>query len=204
MLQLCYKNNCVEAGLDEAGRGCLAGPVFASAVILPSDYSNSLLRDSKTLTLSQREILRQDIEKNALAFSVSKVDEKTIDRINILQASIKAMHKAIGHLHTQPQHLIIDGNYFKTYKKTPFKTIIKGDNIYMNIAAASILAKTYRDDWMLKLSRKYPQYHWDLNKGYGTKKHIDAIRQYGLSPYHRISFQVKSLQLQLFQTSNTP
>jgi ribonuclease HII len=204
VLQLSYKNNCLEAGLDEAGRGCLAGPVFASAVILPSDYSNPLLRDSKMLNHRQRENLRQDIENNALAYSVCLVDEKTIDRINILQASIKAMHKAIARLSTQPEHLIIDGNYFKPYKKTPYQTIIKGDNTYMNIAAASILAKTYRDDWMRKLNLKYPQYHWDLNKGYGTQKHVEAIKQFGLTPYHRRSFQVKSFQMDLFQTSSTP
>jgi len=202
VLQLSYKNNCLEAGLDEAGRGCLAGPVFASAVILPIDYSHSLLRDSKTLTHTQREKLRLDIEKDALAFAVTKVDEKTIDRINILQASIKAMHKAIGRLDSKPDHLLIDGNYFKPYKKTPYKTIVKGDNTYMNIAAASILAKTYRDDWMYKLHSKFPQYHWDSNKGYGTQKHVEAIRKYGLTPYHRKSFQVKSLQFELFQTSN--
>lgn len=200
MLEHCYKKDCLEAGLDEAGRGCLAGPVFAAAVILPTDYSNPLLRDSKKLSNAQRQILRKDIETNALSFSVQWVDEKTIDNINILKAAIMAMHLCLDILNIKPDHLAIDGNYFLPYKKVPHKTIIKGDDTYLNIAAASILAKTYRDDWMVNLDLEHPAYLWKNNKGYGTKAHVDAIAKYGLSPYHRRSFHVKSLiQMQLFQ-----
>ncbi len=200
MLECCYKKDCFEAGLDEAGRGCLAGPVFAAAVILPADYRHLLLRDSKTLNHKQRELLQRDIEKNAVSFSVNLVDEKTIDSINILKASIKAMHLSIKGLSTKPGHLVVDGNYFLPYRKIPHKTVVKGDNTYMNIAAASILAKTYRDDWMKKLHSEYPEYNWEGNKGYGTKAHVEAIKNYGLTPYHRRSFHVKSLlQYSLFQ-----
>lgn len=203
MLEPCYKKDCLEAGLDEAGRGCLAGPVFASAVILPPDYSHPLLRDSKTLNHNQRELLRSEIEKNAICYSVKSVDELTIDLINILRASIKAMHLAVTGLSVQPQHLTVDGNYFLPYPKIAHKTFVKGDNRFMNIAAASILAKTYRDEWMEKLHKKYPEYNWANNKGYGTKTHVDAIKNYGLTPYHRRSFHVKSLlQFQLFETQS--
>lgn len=203
MLEPCYKKDCLEAGLDEAGRGCLAGPVFASAVILPFDYSHPLLRDSKTLNRNQRELLRSEIEKNALSFSVKQVDEKTIDTINILKASIKAMHLAVKGLSQQTQHLAVDGNYFLPYPKIAHKTFVKGDNRFMNIAAASILAKTYRDDWMEKLDKEYPEYNWASNKGYGTKTHVEAIKNNGLTPYHRRSFHVKSLlQFQLFESQS--
>lgn len=203
MLESCYKKDCLEAGLDEAGRGCLAGPVFASAVILPPDYSHPLLRDSKTLNRNQRELLRSEIEKNAICYSVKSVDELTIDQINILRASIKAMHLAVKELSQQPKHLAVDGNYFLPYPKIAHKTFVKGDNRFMNIAAASILAKTYRDDWMENLHKKYPEYNWASNKGYGTKTHIEAIKNNGLTPYHRRSFHVKSLlQFQLFESQS--
>ena len=203
MLQPCFKKNCLEAGLDEAGRGCLAGPVFAAAVILPPYYSHYLLRDSKTLNHFQRECLRTEIEKDAISFSVAFVDEATIDRINILQASIKAMHRAIDNLAKKPKHLAVDGNYFLPYPKIAHKTFVKGDNTFLNIAAASILAKTYRDDWMVKLHDEFPEYRWSNNKGYGTKAHVEAIKKYGFTSYHRRSFHVKSLlQIPLFQTQS--
>jgi ribonuclease HII len=203
VLEPCYKKDCLEAGLDEAGRGCLAGPVFAAAVILPPDYSHSFLRDSKTLNHKQREFLRSEIEKNALSFSVKPVDERTIDSINILKASIKAMHLSVKGLSIKPEHLVVDGNHFLPYLKIPHKTVIKGDNTYMNIAAASILAKTYRDEWMEMLHKKHPEYNWAGNKGYGTKAHVEAIKNYGLTSYHRRSFKVKSLlQYSLFQNQS--
>lgn len=203
MLQPCFKKDCLEAGLDEAGRGCLAGPVFAAAVILPHDFSHYLLRDSKTLNHFQREFLRTEIEIEAISFSVAHVDENTIDHINILQASIKAMHLAVDGLSKKPKHLAVDGNYFLPYPKINHKTFVKGDNTYLNIAAASVLAKTYRDDWMVKLHDEFPEYGWVNNKGYGTKTHVDAIKKYGLTPYHRRSFHVKSLmQIPLFQTQS--
>ena len=199
MLEPCYKKDCLEAGLDEAGRGCLAGPVFAAAVILPPGFKNKLLRDSKLLTREERQTLRKLIEKKALSFSVRYVDEPTIDSINILQASIKAMHFSINDLSIAPEHLVVDGNYFLPYQTIPHKTVIKGDNTYMNIAAASILAKTYRDEWMENLHKQHPEYYWITNKGYGTKAHVNAMEQHGLTPYHRRSFHVKSLlQTKLF------
>ncbi|NUM30784.1 MAG: ribonuclease HII [Bacteroidetes bacterium] len=197
MLETCYKKKCNEAGLDEAGRGCLAGPVFAAAVILPDDYYNKEMRDSKMLNEKQREILRLEIEKNALCFCVMKVDEKTIDSINILKSSILAMHKCIEKLKLKPGHLLIDGNYFLPFDGIEHKTIVKGDNKFLNIAAASILAKTYRDEWMKKIGNEYPQYNWAKNKGYATKEHVNAINHWGLSPYHRRSFTLKSAQLHL-------
>ena len=193
MLDAYFKKNCLEAGLDEAGRGCLAGPVFAAAVILPSDFKHPLLRDSKTLTKIQREKLRMEIEKHSIDFSVYQIDEKTIDRINILQASIKAMHMAIKSLKIKPHHLIIDGNYFVPTKNIPYKTIVKGDNKYLSIAAASILAKTYRDEWMMRIHNQFPSYNWEQNKGYGTREHVLAIMENGFTKFHRKSFHIKSL-----------
>ena len=179
-----------EAGCDEAGRGCLAGDVYAAAVILPPDFRNELLNDSKKLTESKRYQLRTVIEREAIAWAVGIVTAKEIDRINILRASILAMHRAVEQLKVEPQHLIIDGNKFTPYRNIPFKTVVKGDATYMSIAAASILAKTYRDDYMLSLAREYPQYDWAGNKGYPTAKHRAAIREYGVTPHHRLSFNL--------------
>ena len=180
----------IEAGCDEAGRGCLAGPVYAAAVILPPDFSNELLNDSKQLTEKQRYALRPIIEKEALAWAVGIVDNVEIDKINILKASFTAMHRAIDQLKVRPQHLLIDGNRFIPYPDIPHTTIIKGDGKMMSIAAASVLAKTYRDDFMNKIAQEYPQYDWLENTGYPTKKHRDAIKQYGTTPYHRMSFNL--------------
>ena len=179
-----------EAGCDEAGRGCLAGDVYAAAVILPPDFKNELLNDSKKLTESKRYQLRTIIEREAIAWAVGIVTAKEIDRINILRASILAMHRAVEKLKVEPRHLIIDGNKFTPYRNIPFKTVVKGDATYMSIAAASILAKTYRDDYMLSLAREYPQYDWAGNKGYPTAKHRAAIREYGVTPHHRLSFNL--------------
>lgn len=198
MLETCFKKNCNEAGLDEAGRGCLAGPVFAAAVILPDDYRNENIRDSKLLSAKQREILRSEIEKNALSFCVMQVDEKTIDSINILKSSILAMHRCIEKIALKPAHLIIDGNYFLPFEGIKHKTFVKGDNKFLNIASASILAKSYRDEWMMKIGEEFPEYKWHNNKGYATKQHIDAINIHGFSPYHRKSFVLKSVQLSIF------
>jgi len=192
-----YSNFNFEAGTDEAGRGCLAGPVVAAAVILPSKFNNPLLNDSKQLTEKNREILRPIIEKEALAFGVAFVSENIIDKINILNASIKAMHLALAKLVIEPEFIIVDGNKFKPYGDTPYKTIVKGDAKYMSIAAASILAKTYRDDFMADLHLKYPQFHWDKNKGYPTKQHRKAIRQFGATIYHRKSFRLLPEQFKL-------
>lgn len=183
----------IEAGCDEAGRGCLAGPVFAAAVILPKNFSNNILNDSKQLSKKNRDQLRDIIEKEAIAWSVSKVDPVIIDEINILNASFLAMHQAIESLEKRPESLLIDGNRFKPYKKIPFHCIIKGDGKYMSIAAASILAKTYRDDYMLKLHEKYPYYKWDKNKGYPTNEHRKAIKIYSSSEFHRKSFRLLPL-----------
>lgn len=179
-----------EAGCDEAGRGCLAGDVYAAAVILPPDFRNELLNDSKKLTESKRYQLRTIIESEAIAWAVGIVTAKEIDRINILRASILAMHRAVEQLKVEPRHIIVDGNKFTPYKNIPFRTVVKGDATYMSIAAASILAKTYRDDYMLSLAREYPQYDWASNKGYPTAKHRAAIREYGVSPYHRLSYNL--------------
>ena len=192
-----YLKNVVEAGTDEAGRGCLSGPVVAAAVILPANFDHPLLNDSKQLSEKQREILRPIIEENALAYAVSYVFEDKIDKINILQASILAMHKSIDKLDLVPEHIIVDGNKFNDYKKIPYTTIVKGDAKYLSIAAASILAKTYRDDFMLKLDTEYPQYFWKKNKGYPTKQHRAAIREFGVTDYHRKSFQLLPKQLKL-------
>ena len=180
----------IEAGCDEAGRGCLAGPVFAAAVILPQDFSNDLLNDSKQLTEKQRYLLRPIIEKEALAWAVGVVSSEEIDKINILAASFLAMHRAVDDLKIRPEHLLIDGNRFKPYGNVPFTTIVNGDGKMASIAAASILAKTYRDDFMNKIAVEYPQYDWLSNKGYPTVKHRNAIKEYGITPYHRKSFNL--------------
>lgn len=178
----------IEAGCDEAGRGCLAGPVVAAAVILPPDFKNDLLNDSKQLSERQRNILRPIIENEALAWSVVMVEPEEIDRINILKASIIGMHRAVDNLNIRPQHLLIDGNKFYPYPGIEHTTIVKGDGKYMSIAAASILAKTHRDEYMMKMAEKYPCYLWSKNKGYPTKEHRQAILQFGLSPLHRRTF----------------
>ncbi len=190
MLDAYYKKGVIEAGCDEAGRGCLAGPVFAAAVILPSDYQNEILNDSKQLTEKKRYQLREVIEREALAWAVGIVDNHEIDQINILNASILAMHRALDQLKLRPQNIIVDGNRWKPYKDVPATTIVKGDGKYLSIAAASILAKTYRDDFMLRIHEEFPQYHWDKNKGYPAKVHREAIRQFGTTPYHRMSFNL--------------
>lgn len=180
--------------MDEAGRGCFAGPVFAAAVILPKDFYHPLLNDSKQLTAEQREELRPVIEEKCIAWSVASVSNDEIDRINILQASFKAMHLAIKKLADMPDLLLIDGNRFKKHKTIPHQCIIKGDGIYTSIAAASVLAKTYRDDYMQKLHKKHKMYGWDTNKGYGTREHRNAIKEHGLCKYHRKSFNILCLQ----------
>ena len=190
MLKPYLQEGRIEAGCDEAGRGCLAGPVYAAAVILPQDFSNDLLNDSKQLSEKRRYQLREVIEREALAWAVGVVSADEIDKINILRASILAMHRAVSQLKIRPQHLLIDGNRFMPYENIPHTTVVKGDATYMSIAAASILAKTYRDDFMLKIHEEYPQYHWDNNKGYPAPIHRDAIRQYGPTPYHRMTFQL--------------
>lgn len=198
MLKPFYQTVLTEAGCDEAGRGCLAGPVFAASVILPGDFFHPLLNDSKQVTEKHRIELRRIIEKEAIAYAVASIDNDEIDRINILKASFKAMHEALDQLKTKPQLLLIDGNRFPHYKKTPHHCIIKGDAIYTSIAAASILAKTYRDEYMLTLHEQFPQYGWHSNKGYGTVKHREAIEQYGQCIYHRKSFRLLKEQVELF------
>ncbi|WP_294627522.1 ribonuclease HII [uncultured Bacteroides sp.] len=180
----------IEAGCDEAGRGCLAGAVFAAAVILPKDFRNDLLNDSKQLTEKQRYALREVIEKEATAWAVGIVSPAEIDEINILRASFLAMHRAVDRLSVRPQHLLIDGNRFQPYPDTPHTTVVKGDGKYLSIAAASILAKTYRDDYMNRLHQEFPVYDWDRNKGYPTKKHRAAIACHGTTPYHRLTFNL--------------
>jgi ribonuclease HII len=180
----------VEAGCDEAGRGCLAGSVYAAAVIFPEDYQNEELNDSKQLTAKQRKKLRDIIERDATAWAVGIVTPEEIDKINILNASILAMHRALDQLKVRPEAVIVDGNRFKPWQNVRYATIVKGDGKYLSIAAASILAKTYRDDYMEVLAEEFPQYDWMSNKGYPTKKHRDAIRQYGITPYHRKSFNM--------------
>ncbi|MFK5889698.1 MAG: ribonuclease HII [Flavobacteriaceae bacterium] len=197
MLEHHYSNYTLEVGTDEAGRGCLAGPVVAAAVILPPRFKHPLLNDSKQLSEKKRLLLRPIIEKEALAFAVAFVSEKEIDKINILNASIKAMHKAIADLKLQPEFIIVDGNKFKPYNDVSYKTIVKGDAKFMSIAAASVLAKTYRDDFMEKLHLKHPEYAWNKNKGYPTKQHRDAIRQFSATVYHRKSFRLLPEQLKL-------
>lgn len=190
MLLPYLQENLIEAGCDEAGRGCLAGAVYAAAVILPPDFKNEMLNDSKQLTEKQRYALRSVIEESALAWAVGIVSPEEIDQINILNASFLAMHRAIDQLKIRPQHLLIDGNRFNPYPGIPHTTIVKGDGKYLSIAAASILAKTYRDDYMNELHREYPVYDWDHNKGYPTKKHRAAIAAHGISPYHRKSYNL--------------
>ncbi|PTM02879.1 MAG: ribonuclease HII [Bacteroidetes bacterium] len=180
----------LEAGCDEAGRGCLAGPVFAAAVILPANFRSPLLNDSKQITESNRLALRVLIEKKAVAWAVGVVTHEEIDAINILQASFLAMHRAVDQLHTKPEILLIDGNRFKAYQGIPHQCEIKGDGRIKSIAAASILAKTYRDEYMEKLAQEYPHYNWQQNKGYPTKSHRSAIKEYGISPYHRKTFRL--------------
>ena len=189
----------IEAGCDEAGRGCLAGPVFAAAVILPETFQNELLNDSKQLTEKRRYALRPIIEQEALAWAVGIVMPEEIDRINILKASFLAMHRAVDQLKVRPQHLLIDGKRFTPYPDVPHTTIVKGDGTYMSIAAASILAKTYRDDYMNELATRFPAYHWQENKGYPTKAHREAIRQFGITHYHRKTFTLLPTQLSLFE-----
>lgn len=190
MLKNYYEQGRVEAGCDEAGRGCLAGSVYAAAVILPLDYLNERLNDSKKLTARQRYALRQDIERDAVAWAVGVVTPQEIDQINILNASILAMHRALDQLQVRPETIIVDGNRFKPYRDLPHTTIVKGDGKYLSIAAASILAKTYRDDEMVRLAQEYPDYDWQHNMGYPTRKHREAIRQHGLTPYHRRTFNL--------------
>lgn len=190
MLKSHYYESLIEAGCDEAGRGCLAGSVYAAAVILPSDYQNELLNDSKKLTAKKRYALREVIERDAIAWAVGIVTPEEIDKINILNASFLAMHRALDQLKVRPEAVIVDGNRFKPYQDLPSTTIVKGDGKYLSIAAASILAKTYRDDYMLSLAEDYPQYDWQSNMGYPTKKHRQAIREHGITPYHRKSYNL--------------
>jgi len=190
--------NVIEAGCDEAGRGCLAGPVVAAAVILPKDFKHELLNDSKQLTEKQRQKLRPIIEKEAIAWAVSFVDHQEIDEINILKASYMAMHRSVDQLKTQPEHLLIDGNRFIPYDGIDHTCVVKGDGKYLSIAAASILAKTHRDDYMETMHEKYPNYAWDKNKGYPTKAHRAGIKEHGISPIHRRSFRLLDEQLSLF------
>lgn len=197
MLALRYDRIRIEAGCDEAGRGCLAGPVFAAAVILPDHFSCELLNDSKQLTEKQRDFLRPLIEKEALAWAVATVDNHEIDEINILNASIAAMHRALDRLSLRPEHIIVDGNRFKKYEDIPHLCIVKGDGKYMSIAAASVLAKTHRDEYMVKMGLQYPVYNWKQNKGYPTREHREKIKQFGITDLHRKSFNLADPQLKL-------
>jgi len=192
-----FFSSLIEAGCDEAGRGCLAGPVFAAAVILPKDFVHDTLTDSKKLNSKQRYLLRDEIREKAVAWAVASCDNREIDKINILKASVRAMHKAIEQLTVCPEFLIVDGNYFIPYPGVPHRCIVKGDALFYSIAAASILAKTYRDDYMIKLAVECPQYHWEKNKGYPSAEHRNAIAKYGITPYHRQSFQLLSTQLEI-------
>lgn len=198
MLKKFLHKDVIEAGCDEAGRGCLAGPVFAAAVILPPDYKNKLLNDSKKLTEKMREQLRPIIEKEAIAWAVASCDNHEIDKINILNASILAMHRAVEMLQKKPEFLLIDGNRFKPYKDIPHETIVKGDGKFMSIAAASVLAKTYRDEFMQKIHAEHPHFDWQKNKGYPTAHHRNLLIEHGPTPYHRRSFQLKQTQIELF------
>lgn len=197
MLKSYYKKGLIEAGCDEAGRGCLAGPVYAAAVILPPDYKNKILNDSKQISEKKRELLRADIEKEAIAFGVGIVDNVEIDEINILNASFLAMHRSVDLLKTKPELLLIDGNRFNPYPNIPHECIIKGDAKFLSIAAASILAKTYRDDFMFAAHEKHPEYAWNKNKGYPTKAHRTAIKEIGTTDIHRMSFRLLPEQLEL-------
>ncbi len=195
LLQLTFQDLSPEAGLDEAGRGSFAGPVFAAAVILPPGFYHPLLNDSKQVTAPNRYLLRDYIEEHAIDFGVCQVDEEQIDRINILRASFLAMHQALDRLRIRPRFLLVDGNRFVKYRRTPHRCIVEGDARFAAIAAASILAKTYRDDYMMQLHQEFPQYHWHNNKGYGTQQHRLAIQEFGLCKYHRKSFHIQSAQL---------
>ncbi|WP_159946651.1 ribonuclease HII [Polaribacter septentrionalilitoris] len=197
MLKSNYSGFSLEVGTDEAGRGCLSGPVVAAAVILPKEFSHPFLNDSKQLSEKRRDQLRPFIEENAIAFAVSFVWQEEVDKINVLQASITGMHRSIAMLKTQPEFIIVDGNKFKNYKEIPHETIVKGDAKYLSIAAASVLAKTYRDEYMAKIHEEYPMYNWQKNKGYPTKEHRNAIREFGPTKYHRKSFKLLPEQLKL-------
>ena len=197
MLEAYYTKDVIEAGCDEAGRGCLAGPVFAAAVILPPDFKSELLNDSKQLSEKNRYALRPLIEQEAIAWGIGVVTAPEIDAINILKASFLAMHRAIEQLKVQPQALLIDGNRFTPYKEIPFTCMVKGDGRFLSTAAASILAKTYRDDYMLQLAEEYPSYGWQQNKGYPTRAHREAISKHGITPYHRKTFTLLPSQLTL-------
>ena len=198
MLENSYQQELLEAGCDEAGRGCLAGSVFAAAVILPPDFYHPLLNDSKQMTERQRNLLREVIEREAVAWTVAEVAAARIDEINILRASIEGMNIAAANLKVAPQFLAIDGNRFTSHSGLPFKCIVKGDGKYANIAAASVLAKTHRDEYMMRLHEEFPHYGWDRNKGYPTREHRLAIREYGLTPYHRMTFNHLEGQMELF------
>jgi ribonuclease HII len=198
MLETCYQHELIEAGCDEAGRGCLAGSVFAAAVILPPDFHHPLLNDSKQMTERRRNTLREIIEREAVAWKVVEVTAERIDQINILNASIEGMNLAIKGLEVSPEFIVIDGNRFHTDLTTPWRTIVKGDGKYANIAAASVLAKTHRDEYMMRLAEEFPMYGWQKNKGYPTREHRLAIREHGLSPYHRLTFNSSPEQLELF------
>lgn len=194
-LSRCLQSNCIEAGCDEAGRGCLAGPVFAAAVILPSNFDCPQLNDSKQLSEKQREKLRDVIEKNAVCYAVEMCTPEEIDEINILWASVKAMHKAIAKLSIKPEHIVVDGNRFRPFNDIPHTCVVKGDGKFLSIAAASVLAKTYRDEYMKNLHQQFPVYDWARNKGYPTKTHREAIHLHGITPFHRKSFQLLDPQL---------
>ena len=197
MLEPHFYTDLIEAGCDEAGRGCLAGSVYAAAVILPSDYDNPEFNDSKKLTEKKRNLLREQVQRDAVAWAIGVVTPDEIDKINILNASFLAMHRALDQLKVRPEAVIVDGNRFKPYHDLPYTTIIKGDGRYQAIAAASILAKTYRDDYMAELAIQYPQYDWQSNKGYPTKKHREAIKNYGITPFHRRSYNLLGSELKL-------
>jgi len=184
-----YQTNYPEAGCDEAGRGCLAGPVFAAAVVFPSGYFNPNINDSKQLSEKKRLLLRDEIIRDAATYCVASCDNQEIDRINILNASIRAMHRALDGLNVTPAFIIVDGNKFKPYKTIPYKTVVKGDSLYLSIAAASILAKTYRDEWITRAAADYPEYNWVKNKAYPTRDHIEAIQKYGVTPLHRMTYE---------------
>jgi ribonuclease HII len=199
MLNSSFTPDWIEAGCDEVGRGCLAGPVVAAAVILPKNYTHELLTDSKQLSKDERDLLQTEIKRDALTWAIAEVSSQEIDEINILNASFLAMHRALDKLSITPQLLLIDGNRFKPYRDIKFECIVKGDGLYLSIAAASILAKTYRDDLMQKLSMQHPGYSWETNVGYPTEEHRDGIRALGITPYHRKSFQLLPSQLELFE-----
>ena len=189
--------DCIECGTDEAGRGCIAGPVTAAAVILPKNFKNKVLRDSKKITAKNRELLREILIPECISYGVTHIYMETIDEINILNSSILAMHQSIEKLNPAPEHIIVDGNRFKPFKNIPFECIIKGDDKFLSIAAASILAKTYRDGYMAKIHEEFPMYNWKKNKGYPTKEHREAIRKYGITKYHRKSFKLLPEQLEI-------